>query len=55
MPCFQDLNAMRERSMNWAASNRPTFIGRAQQAIGEASERHAREQKARRRRPAAKG
>ncbi len=52
MPCFQDLNAMRERSMNWAATNRPTFIGRAQQAIGEASERHAREQKAKRKRRA---
>ena len=45
-PHFNRLNTMRETSMRWAAENRPAFIGRAEQAIEQATERHRREEEA---------
>lgn len=47
MPRFQDLNPNRVKSMEWAAKNRPTFIGAVTQAIGNEMQKHAREQAAR--------
>ncbi len=40
MPHFNDLNKGRDSSMNWAAENRPEFIGRADQAVEKATEKH---------------
>ena len=46
MPQFQELNPNRVKSMEWAAKNRPTFIGAVTQAIGNELQKHAREQAA---------
>jgi len=43
MPRFQGLNAPREASMKWAASNRPTFIGAAMNAISSEIQKEAKE------------
>ena len=45
MPHFNDLNKGRESSMNWASENRPEFIGRADQAVEKATEKHEAEMK----------
>ncbi len=50
MPHFQQLNPQRAASMDWAATNRPTFIGRAEDAIDRAAEKHEQERARRRRR-----
>ena len=44
MPRFQRTNTERERSMNWAAENRPRFIGAVVQAIGNELQKHTNEQ-----------
>ncbi len=46
MPRFQELNPNRVKSMEWAAKNRPTFIGAVTQAIGNELQKHAKEQAA---------
>ena len=46
MPRFQRLNVNREASMNWAATNRPTFIGAMGNAINQEIQKHVAEQKA---------
>jgi limonene 1,2-monooxygenase len=46
MPRFQELNPNRVKSMEWAAKNRPTFIGAVTQAIGNEMQKHAKEQAA---------
>lgn len=43
MPRFQGLNEGREGSMKWAASNRPTFIGAAANAINAEIQKHVKE------------
>ena len=48
MPRFNGLNEQRELSMNWAATNRSTFIGRAEEAVERAAEKHERETQAKR-------
>lgn len=48
MPQFQDLNPNRVKSMEWAAKNRPTFIGAVTQAIGQEMQKHVQEQAAKR-------
>ena len=45
-PRFQGTNRNREQSMDWASSNRETFIGAAAQAIGNEMQKHAAEQQA---------
>ncbi len=40
MPRFQGLNAGREASMKWAASNRPTFMGAVGNAINAEIQKH---------------
>lgn len=45
MPRFQQANANREASMNWAATNRPTFIGAMGNAINREIQKHVAEQK----------
>lgn len=46
MPRFQGLNAGREDSMKWAASNRSTFIGATANAINSEIQKHVKEQQA---------
>jgi limonene 1,2-monooxygenase len=43
-PHLNRLNTMRQNSMDWAATNRPQFIGRAEEAIELAKEKHRREE-----------
>jgi limonene 1,2-monooxygenase len=43
-PRFQGLNEGRRDSMEWAAENRPTFIGAMATAIGNEIQKHGREQ-----------
>jgi len=50
MPCFQGSIAGTTRSRDWAAENRPTFIGAAIDAIQTEIVRHAEEQEKRQRR-----
>jgi len=45
MPRFQQLNVNRDASMNWAAQNRPTFIGAMGNAINQEIQKHVAEQK----------
>ncbi|MCZ6552640.1 MAG: LLM class flavin-dependent oxidoreductase [SAR324 cluster bacterium] len=45
-PHFNQMNRMRDDSMNWAATNRPKFIGRAEEAIDRATAKHEQEQAA---------
>jgi limonene 1,2-monooxygenase len=45
-PHLNRLNTVRQASMDWAAANRPQFIGRADEAIELAKEKHRREQSA---------
>jgi limonene 1,2-monooxygenase len=45
MPRFQRLNVNREASMQWAAENRPTFIGAMGNAINREIQKHVAEQK----------
>ena len=40
MPRFQGLNAGREDSMKWAASNRPVFMGAVGNAINAEIQKH---------------
>jgi limonene 1,2-monooxygenase len=47
MPRFQQLNVNREASMQWAAENRPTFIGAMGNAINQEIQKHVAEQRAR--------
>jgi limonene 1,2-monooxygenase len=47
MPRFQSTIPRLERSRDWAAENRPTFIGRAVEAIGKAIQDHAEERASR--------
>ncbi len=47
MPRFQGLNAGREGSMKWAASNRPTFIGAVGNAINAEIQKHVKDVAAR--------
>lgn len=49
MPRFQDTIGRLDRSRNWAAENRGTFIGRAVEAIGKAIQDHASERAERKR------
>ena len=44
-PRFQQLNVNRDASMNWAAANRPTFIGAMGNAINREIQKHVAEQK----------
>ncbi|HTF35932.1 MAG TPA: LLM class flavin-dependent oxidoreductase [Myxococcota bacterium] len=44
MPRFQGLNRGREASMEWAARNRPTFIGAVGTALMTEIQKHAQEQ-----------
>jgi limonene 1,2-monooxygenase len=44
MPRFQELNPNRVKSLEWAAKNRPTFMGAVTQAIGNELQKHAKEQ-----------
>jgi len=44
MPRFQGLNRGREASMEWAAGNRPTFMGAVGTAIMTEIQKHAQEQ-----------
>jgi len=44
MPRFQNLNRGREASMEWAARNRPTFMGAVGTAIMTEIQKHAQEQ-----------
>jgi limonene 1,2-monooxygenase len=44
-PRFQQLNVNRDASMNWAAANRPTFIGAMGNAINQEIQKHVAEQK----------
>ena len=46
MPRFQDSNTSRVKSMEWAAKNRPAFMGSVVQAIGNEIQKHAQEQAA---------
>ncbi len=46
MPRFQQLNVNRDASMNWAAQNRPTFIGAMGNAINQEIQKHVAEQRA---------
>ena len=46
MPLFNDLNLGRENSMNWAAENRSTFIGRADEAVQKATAKYDEEKEA---------
>ena len=39
-PKFQDLNVNREASLDWARTNRPTFMGQAMMAVGTRVARH---------------
>ena len=43
MPRFQNTLPRLDRSRNWAAENRGTFIGRAVEAIGKAIQDYAEE------------
>jgi limonene 1,2-monooxygenase len=45
MPRFQHSNVNREASMQWAATNRPTFIGAMGNAINQEIQKHVAEQK----------
>jgi limonene 1,2-monooxygenase len=45
MPPFQRLNVNRQASMDWAAQNRPTFIGAMGKAINQEIQKHVAEQK----------
>lgn len=45
MPPFQRLNVNRQASMEWAAKNRPTFIGAMGNAINQEIQKHVAEQK----------
>jgi limonene 1,2-monooxygenase len=47
MPRFQAMLPRLDRSRNWAAENRGTFIGRAVEAIGKAIQDHAAERERR--------
>ncbi len=40
MPHFNSLNEYRNKSMHWAKDNRPTFIGRADEAVEKAIAKH---------------
>jgi limonene 1,2-monooxygenase len=42
-PKFQGLNENREASLNWAAENRPRFIGEAMAAVGMRVAQHIQE------------
>ncbi len=44
-PRFQQLNVNRDASMQWAAANRPTFIGAMGNAINQEIQKHVAEQK----------
>jgi limonene 1,2-monooxygenase len=44
-PRFQQLNVNRDASMQWAAANRPTFIGAMGNAINREIQKHVAEQK----------
>lgn len=39
-PKFQDLNVNREASLDWARTNRPTFMGQAMMAVGSRVAQH---------------
>lgn len=39
-PKFQDLNVNREASLEWASTNRPTFMGQAMMAVGTRVAQH---------------
>jgi limonene 1,2-monooxygenase len=47
-PRFQDLSSGRRESMEWAAKNRPRFMGAVTQAIVQELQKHSQEQVARR-------
>jgi limonene 1,2-monooxygenase len=47
-PRFQDLSSGRRESMEWAAKNRPRFMGAVTRAIGQELQKHNQEQVARR-------
>jgi limonene 1,2-monooxygenase len=49
MPKFQGTLPRLENSHQWAADNRPTFIGRAVEAIGKAIQDHVAERSSRER------
>jgi limonene 1,2-monooxygenase len=42
-PKFQELNTNREASIDWARTNRPTFIGQAMMAVGARVAQHIQE------------
>jgi limonene 1,2-monooxygenase len=46
MPRFQALSRNREASMQWAAANRPTFMGAVGNAINQEIQKHAQERSA---------
>jgi limonene 1,2-monooxygenase len=50
MPRFQGLNAAREASMKWAASNRPTFMGAVGNAINAEIQKQIRDVQERKKR-----
>jgi limonene 1,2-monooxygenase len=50
-PRFQDLSSGRRESMEWAAKNRPRFMGAVMQAIGQELQKHSQEQVTRRKDP----
>jgi limonene 1,2-monooxygenase len=43
MPKFQGLNENREASLDWARSNRETFMGQAMAAVGTRVAKHIEE------------
>jgi limonene 1,2-monooxygenase len=45
MPPFQQLNVNRQASMDWAAKNRPTFMGAMGNAINQEIQKHVADQK----------
>ena len=50
-PHVNRLNTMRQASMDWAATNRPQFIGRAEEAIELAKQKHDQEESRKERPP----
>jgi limonene 1,2-monooxygenase len=51
MPRFQGSNSGRQTSMDWAAKNRPTFIGAVGAAIMSEMQKHAQEKQAKAQKP----
>ena len=52
MPRFQQTNVNREASMEWAKSNRPTFMGAMGNAINQEIQKHVADQKSKQERKA---